>query len=97
VPATVWVFVATRATLPSAVFADEDIAAAWIRRHSLTGLLTEYPIDVSVYDWVIAKGYWKPNEPYQHTPAFIGKFTSAYLRHRHFEDGVESSGERGQS
>ena len=88
---TIWVFVANGASLPSGVFRGQDSAKEWIKKYSLSGLLTEYPIDVGVYDWAIGKGLFNPRFPSQQSSEFIGKFTSAYLNHIHFENGAESS------
>ncbi len=82
-----WVFCGGGDRGPSGVFTDEAIAHAWIKKHRLTGTLTDYPLNVGVYDWTIENGYFKPRYPSQKSPEFIGKFTSAYLPHHHFEDG----------
>jgi len=88
---SVWIFIASNGTLPSGVFTHESLAKEWIRKHALSGLLTEYPLDVGIYEWAIAKGVFKVKYPSHETPAFIGRFTSAYLSHSHFEDGEEPS------
>jgi len=44
-------------------------------------------MNVSLYDWVIAKGYSTPKKEYQKQPRFIEKFSSAYVEHWHFENG----------
>ena len=85
----VWVFHGEDAKLASAVFRSKAAAAEWIAEHRLSGLLTAYPLDVSVFDWAVADGRFKPKEG-QHNPRFIQSFTSAYLEHAHFHDGVES-------
>ena len=90
----IWVFNGD-GQFPSAVFSSREKAEAWIGRHRLAGTLTKYPIDVSVYDWVIEKGYWKPTRPHQQTPKFIQQFSSAYMEHYHYECG-ESLGENEQ-
>ncbi|EPH38005.1 hypothetical protein L291_4210 [Acinetobacter guillouiae MSP4-18] len=46
--------------------------------------MTQYPLDISVYDWVIENGFWKPKSDLQKTGKFIGRFSSAYLEHEHF-------------
>jgi hypothetical protein len=84
---TVWVFVSSDRGLPSGVFSDRGLAEAWIRKYALSGVLTEYPVDIGIYDWVIANGFWKPTMSSHETPRFIGRFTSAHLSHQHFENG----------
>src|SRR5205807_5087901 len=83
--ATVWVFMGAGARLPSAVFASKEAAEAWIHLNQLDGLLTEYPVDKSAYDWAVENGHFKPVKPEQRTSRFIGSFTSAALRHEHYE------------
>lgn len=87
---SVWIFVANGGSLPSGVFKDEILANEWIKKHRLSGLLTEYPVDIGVFEWATAKGFFEAKYPSQETPEFIGRFTSAYLRHSHFENGEES-------
>lgn len=88
---TVWVFCGEGGNLPSGVFSSEEAARAWIQRCKLTGILTEYPVDISAYDWAIEHGVFKPNQPWQDSPKFIGRFTSASLHHLHFHDGDDGS------
>ncbi|MHB1456623.1 MAG: DUF7710 domain-containing protein [Armatimonadota bacterium] len=84
---TVWVFNGMKSSFPSAVFHTEEDAVQWIRRLKLSGTLTEYPVGISVYDWVIGNGYWQPKRPDQKSPEFIAGFSSAHQDHDHFEDG----------
>jgi hypothetical protein len=71
------------------VFSNEKLAREWIGKYALSGLLTEYPLDTGVYDWALEKGVFKKKYPSHDTPEFIGRFTSAYLQHVHFEHGEE--------
>lgn len=83
----VWVFNGARSNFPSGIFTDLDRAERWIEQHRLTGTLTMYPVDAGVYDWAIDKGLFRPDQPHQATPDFIGGFTSASIEHHHYEDG----------
>jgi hypothetical protein len=83
----VWVFCGECSTLPSGVFSDVATAESWIKKHSLSGVLTEYPLETGTYDWAIDKGLFDPKYPSQKTASFIGRFSSAYLRHFHYENG----------
>jgi hypothetical protein len=74
--------------LASGAFLSRGTAEEWITRHRLSGTLTAYPADVAVYDWIIANGQWRPSKDYQTEPAFIQRFTSAYLEHYHYQDGM---------
>jgi hypothetical protein len=84
---TIWVFHGEDAMFASAVFTEQSLAEAWIKQHSLSGVLTEYPLDVGIYEWVISKGYWKPKFPSHKSARFIGRFTSASQKHDHYRNG----------
>jgi hypothetical protein len=83
----VWVFNGAKARLASGVFSSRENAEAWIARHKLTGLLTEYPLDFGAYDWAVQHGLFRPKRPDQGTGEFIGAFTNPHLQHFHYEDG----------
>ncbi len=85
----VWVFMGSKALHPSAVFESQSDTESWIVENKLTGTLTKYPVNVTVYDCVIANGYWKPSQPWHGTPKHIGNFFSAYMEHYHFFDGSD--------
>jgi hypothetical protein len=87
----VWVFNGNRNQFPSAVFSGRALAEEWIRKNRLSGTLTAYPLDLSVYEWVIGQGYWLPKtEDHRHRD-YIANFSSAYLEHFHYEDGQGGS------
>jgi hypothetical protein len=83
----VWVFNGENA-IPSAVFSSRELAEEWIGKNRLTGMLTRYPIDESLYGWAIRNGYFKPKREDQTTPDFIGRFTCASTDHYHYENGL---------
>lgn len=83
----IWVFNGVGSKFPSAVFTEKEIAEQWIKINRLTGTLTAYPLDISIYDWAISNGYFTPKGDQHRTPEFIGKFTSASQEHYHYEDG----------
>lgn len=83
----VWVFNGSSGKFPSAVFSKKELANAWIKQHKLTGILTAYPVDISIYDWAIDKGYFSPSKDEQTRSEFIGRFSSASQEHYHYEDG----------
>ena len=88
--ASVFVFSGDKNSFPSAVFSTEGAAKDWISRHCLTGTLTQYPLDVSAYDWAIGRGYFEPKRDNQRSGHFIANFSSAHLPHVHFEEGKAS-------
>ncbi len=82
---TVWLFQGNRVSQPSAACSELGRAVHIIAQRSLSGLLTEYPLNEGVYDWAVRRGFYRPKgEP---DPIFIGKFTSASQKHYHFEHG----------
>jgi hypothetical protein len=87
----VWVFNGERSAFPSAVFNSVEKAEEWIAKRGLSGVLTWYPIDVPVYDWIIAKGWWQPKKEHETEPAFIQQFSSASQEHYHYEFGSRES------
>lgn len=93
---TVWVFngsgVRRPYNFPSAVFTDPGVAEEWILKHSASGILTQYPLNIGVYDWAIARGSFRPTKAEHHTPAFIETFSSAYQTHYHYEGGKRVAG-----
>jgi hypothetical protein len=87
---SVWVFNGVKSNFPSGVFTTRELAEQWIRKNSLTGTLTRYPLDVGVYEWSLLNGGFTPKREEQKTPLFIGRFSSASQEHYHYEDGEES-------
>lgn len=89
----VWVFTGQRSStstkppLPAGVFSSVGIAETWIKRHSLSGVLTLYRIDVGAYDWAVANSYFTPSKPHHNTSEFIGQFSGGD-KHHHYEAGA---------
>lgn len=84
---SVWVFQASNGRLASAVFPSQEDGENWIRKHKLSGIMTKYPVGVSIYDWAVGNGYFKPKDQSHSSPEFIGRFTSAHLEHYHYVNG----------
>ncbi len=77
----VFVFNGNKSGFPSAVFSSKIKAEEWIEKYNLSGVLTEYPVDISVYDWRKQQGYAsKPDQD-------IANFSSAHMAHWHYEMG----------
>ncbi|MGC4054313.1 MAG: hypothetical protein QM757_34965 [Paludibaculum sp.] len=89
----VWVFNGAQSRFPSGAFASREAAESWIRGHSLTGVLTEYPLNVGMYEYAIEHGTFTPKKEAHTTPLFIGRFSGGGIDHFHFEDGVACSAE----
>lgn len=65
-------------------FTEKQAAEKHIHQHQLKCTLTQYPIDISVYDWAIAHQYWTPKSDLQKSSKFKERFNSAYLDHDHY-------------
>ena len=59
----------------------------WILKHRLSGVLTEYLLNVGVYDWAIENELFRPQNNKENSAEFIGGFSSASQKHFHYEDG----------
>lgn len=82
----VWVFSGEKSHYPSAIFAEKSEAERWISQMKLSGTLTKYPVGISVYEWAIGQGYFKPKTDNHLTAEFIGNFTTAGQEHYHYEN-----------
>ncbi len=71
----------------SGVFSSRQSAEQFIAKHSLTGILTKYPLDMGVYDWALQSGYFVATKPQHSTSEFIQAFTTASQEHYHYESG----------
>jgi hypothetical protein len=79
---------------PSGIFLTKALAEEWIRRHSLTGTLTQYPLNVGMYEFSINTGSFSPRKPHQTTADFIGRFSGGGLDHFHYENGLPGGSAR---
>lgn len=65
-------------------FIQKSEAERYIIEHKLQCILTKYPVNMTVYDWVIKEDFWQPRNDLQKNSKFREKFTSAYLEHEHY-------------
>lgn len=79
---TVWIFHAEGARFASGVFETEDDGLAWVAKHGLTGILTEYGFG-GAYDIAMAQ---RPGRNLPATPDRVGRFSPEF-RHVHLVDG----------
>jgi hypothetical protein len=82
---SVWVFNGNGGRFPAAVFTTKELGEEWINSTGVHGILTQYPLDISAYDWCVAKGFFEPATEEQKQPTFIQQFSSAYQDHYHYE------------
>jgi hypothetical protein len=83
----VWVFNGDGGRFASGVFSSQAKAEAFISEHKLSGILTEYPMDMLVYEWAISNEFFKPKRDDQRTAKFMQTVTSASQEHFHYENG----------
>ena len=84
---SVWLFHGDEGRFSSAVFSTEKFAHDWIQTNKLSGVLTEYPLDQSVYDWAIENNKFEIRRDRHESAQFKQTFTSAYQQHFHYVDG----------
>lgn len=82
----VFVFNGNKGGFPSGVFSSKAKAEEWIEKYNLSGVLTEYPVDISVYDWRKEQGYTGKSDQ------DIANFSSAHLAHWHYEEKPGADG-----
>ena len=89
----VWVFTGGR-QFPGGIFTTIERAESWIKQHSLSGVLTAYPVDEGCFDWAVRVGATNLSAEQFATkgrdPAFIGGFSTASQEHFHYENGVRA-------
>ncbi|MFJ3449066.1 hypothetical protein ACIPM0_12685 [Pseudomonas sichuanensis] len=83
----VWVFNGAEARFPCAVFLELGDAEEWIKDNGLSGVLTKYPVGISVYDWAVINGHFCIKNEKEKSSVFIQEFSSAAQEHFHFENG----------
>jgi hypothetical protein len=86
--AEIWVFHGEGAQFSSGVFVSIEEAARVIEKFRLNGVLTAYPVNKLVWEWVSEAGFWSPKNERHEEPEFIQRFSSAYLKHHHFRGGA---------
>lgn len=84
---TVWIFHGADAEFAAGVFADKAEALAWIKRHQLTGVLTEYPVGDGCYDIALRDRHFIPTKPHHGSPAHVAGFSPSTTTHIHVQDG----------
>ncbi|MEO0462001.1 MAG: hypothetical protein AAF127_02650 [Pseudomonadota bacterium] len=82
----VYVFHGEGASFAAAVYSTVEDAKAAIVTNGMSGTLTAYPLGQTVYAHVVEEGLFKGKDSPE--PRYIQRFTSAYLEHFHFVDGV---------
>lgn len=84
-----WIIQSSKSRNIVGCFFKQEDAEQFIYKHQLQCILTQFPMDQSVYDWVIENGFWKPKFESQTQGEFISDFSSAYLKHEHFNQEVD--------
>lgn len=89
----IWIFHGEGARFASGVFTSDEGALEWIARHKLTGILTQYPVNVGTYDQAVENGWFRPSKPHHGTPEHIAGFSPGRTEHMHVRDGHFEGGE----
>jgi hypothetical protein len=85
----IWIFHGTGAPFAAGVFVSRADGLAWIARHRLTGILTEYPVGDGCYDVAVRTGHFTPTQDHRGTPAHVARFSPGWTGHVHVRDGAE--------
>lgn len=81
----VWIFHGAGGKFASGAFSSREKAEDWIEKHMLTGVLTQYPLDIGVYDWALKMNFFAPKKEEQKQAEFIQRFTSGSQSHYHYD------------
>lgn len=84
---TMYLFSGQETKFASAVFSTFEKAKNWVEQNHLSGMLIEYPIDESCYDWAIQQGHFTQLSAIDKAPIFIERFVSIYQKRWHFVHG----------
>jgi hypothetical protein len=84
----IWIFHGDGANLSTAAFSTREKAESWIVENKVSGIITKMPLDNGIYQWTINNDFFEPKNDFQKNSSFIQKFTSAYLEHYHYVNGV---------
>lgn len=63
-----WLFNGANSCFSSGVFEDIEEAEKWIDKYGLTGVLTRYPVNISVYDWALENRFFSPKKKNMKAP-----------------------------
>lgn len=85
----IWIFNGDKNTFPSAVFETKEDAIAWIKANKLSGSLSLFPLNISIYDWAIKNNYFAPKNEFQKSATNIANFSTSHLIHCHYLEGEE--------
>ena len=83
---SVWIFHGENAQFASAVFFQLEKAQSWIYENKVSGILTEYPVDISCYDWAKKNNFYIPQNS-DAKKKKMQKFTSYEQKHFHYNNG----------
>lgn len=73
----IYVFVGHNAQFPAGLFHSRMEAERYIKKYSLSGYLTRYPVGVSVYDYMIKTERFRAKSQQQRSPKFVQRFANS--------------------
>ena len=71
-------------SFPCGVFETKEAAEDIIKKYKLTGVLTQYPVNMLVIDWAIENNCLSESA---RTTEDAGTYATAYQKHYHYENG----------
>ena len=80
----IWLIQGTEKQNIIACFEEKEVAEAFIHQQQFKCILMQFPVNISVYDWMIEKQYFKPKTDLEQSKRFKERFRSSYLPHEHF-------------
>lgn len=87
----VWIFHEASSKYSGGVFTSISDAEAFVVKYKLSGMLTKYPLNQSVFDWAIENDMHNISahkiKEKSINPRFVGGFTTASQEHYHYENG----------
>ena len=81
----VYIFHGLSARFAASVYESLEQADFDIKLKEMSGLLTIYPLNETVYDYCVRAKLFEEKENV--SSKFVQSFTSAYLEHYHYKDG----------
>lgn len=84
----VWVFNAGGWFAPCGIFDSLEEMEEYVRGHKLSGVGSQYPVGIGLYEYAVETGRFRPTKPHHGSASQVGRF--APPKHFHYEDGERS-------
>ncbi|WP_297575759.1 hypothetical protein [uncultured Campylobacter sp.] len=84
----IWIF-SNKNTILGA-FYQKELAEIFIKKYSLSGTLTAYPINEPIYEWSIENEFFAPKNIDEKKAKFIESFTTDKIPTFNYKEGILS-------